>query len=319
MLKNAAISVEALANVIDQSVDCVKLLSLTGDVLWMNSNGLCAMEIDDPAGVYGQQWAQLWPDENRPIVTNAVLAAKTGETVRFEAFCPTAKGTPRWWNVTVSQVTEGGGAQVGFLAISRDVTETVMQGRALAIATHELRHRLKNTYAMVCGLLSSLAHGNSENEAFARQMTDRLMALSTAQSFFLAPDVPRDVADLIPALVQPFVTAGCDVATDAVTSVQIGRSEADAVALVVSELAMNSAKHGALAHGGRIAIGAGQDGGRLFLTWHEESRQPVKAHSRPGGQGLKLVELMVDAHWGTITTDWNEYGPMVQVTLPIAA
>ncbi|HSJ78024.1 MAG TPA: PAS domain-containing protein [Erythrobacter sp.] len=304
---------------IDQSVDCVKLLNIAGDVLWMNSNGLCAMEIDDCEAIYGKQWAGLWPEENRGMVADSLTAAQKGETIRFEAFCPTAKGSPRWWNVTVSGVTAPDGENIGFLSVSRDVTEAETQRRALAIAADELRHRLKNAYAMVSGLLSSLAMGNPENEAFARQMNTRLVALSTAQSFFMAPDVPREVGELVPALVQPFVTPACDVCTREIDRVLVSRSVADAIALIVGELAMNSSKHGALTHGGTIAIGAQERNGALVLSWNEVSLQPVAAHSRPGGQGLDLIEMMVDAHRGTITTDWATHGPVVQVRLPITA
>lgn len=318
MLNTANISSEALANVIDQSVDCVKLLNVRGDVLWMNSNGLCAMEIDDPTAVYGRQWAGLWPEDNRGIVADSLAAAQTGETVRFEAFCPTAKGSPRWWNVTVSAVTAPDGAGIGYLSISRDVTEAEMQRRALAIAADELRHRLKNTYAMVCGLLNSLAMGNRDNEEFARQMNTRLIALSTAQSFFMAPDVPRNLTDLVPALVTPFVTPVSDVAIDEVGSVMVSRGEADAIALIVGELAMNSSKHGALVHGGKIAIAAEEKDGALTLTWTETSDRAVTATTRPGGQGLRLMEMMIEAHRGTITTEWLPYGPHVEVCLPIS-
>jgi len=318
VLTTANISSEALANVIDQSVDCVKLLNTRGDVLWMNSNGLCAMEIDDPTAVYGRQWAALWPEDNRGVVADSLAAAQKGETVRFEAFCPTAKGSPRWWNVTVSRVTAPCGEDIGYLSISRDVTEAEMQRRALAIAADELRHRLKNTYAMVCGLLSSLAMGNSENEAFARQMNTRLMALSTAQSFFMAPDVPRDLTDLVPALINPFVTPASTVGIHAIERVMVSRAEADAIALIVGELAMNSSKHGALAHGGTIAIAAKESDGLLSLAWTEASVQPVAAHSREGGQGLNLIELMVEAHRGVIVTQWGTHGPEVRVSLPIS-
>ena len=318
MLTTANVSMEALANVIDQSVDCVKLLNTQGDVLWMNSNGLCAMEIEDVTDVYGRQWADLWPEKNRAMVADALAAAKTGETVRFEAFCPTAKGTSRWWNVTVSCVNAPDGADIGFLSISRDVTEAEMQRRALSIAADELRHRLKNTYAMVCGLLGSLAMGNQENEVFARQMNARLMALSTAQSFFMAPDVPRDLTDLVPALVNPFVTPACDVAIDAIDQVMVSRGQADAIALIVGELAMNSSKHGALAHGGTIAIAAKESDGMLALVWTEASVQPVVGHSREGGQGLNLIELMVEAHRGAVVTQWHTHGPEVRVSLPIS-
>lgn len=317
MLNTANISSEALANVIDQSVDCVKLLNTKGDVVWMNSNGLCAMEIEDPTGVYGRQWSDLWPEENRSMVADSLAAAEQGETVRFEAFCPTAKGSARYWNVTVSRVTAPDGGNIGYLSISRDVTEAEMQRRALAIAADELRHRLKNTYAMVCGLLSSLAMGNKENEVFARQMNTRLMALSTAQSFFMAPNVPRDLTDLVPALVNPFITPVTEVAIHDIDQVMVSRAEADAVALIVGELAMNSSKHGALAHGGRIALAAKEQSGTLALSWTEVSTQPVAARSREGGQGLRLMKLMIEAHRGSIATEWGTHGPVVEVRMPI--
>lgn len=319
MLKTAAISAEALANVIDQSVDCVKLLDLGGHVLWMNANGLCAMEIEQTTNVYGKPWPSLWPEDSRQLITDALTTAMAGETVRFEAFCPTARGTPRWWSVTVSGVHAPDGELTGYLAISRDNTEAELQRRALAIAADELRHRLKNTYAMVCGLLSTFAIGNSENETFARTMNSRLMGLSTAQSLFMTADMPHDVGELIPALVQPFTTPNCEVCTRHVEVVAVARGQADAIALVVGELAMNSAKHGALAHGGTIGIAANQADGWLHLSWDEVSVNPVLGHTRPGGEGLNLIELMVDAHRGTIRTDWGSHGPVVTMKLPIVA
>ena len=123
MLKTTDLSADALAGVLAQSVDCVKLLGLDGSVLWMNTNGLCAMEIDDFGTVCGLSWDDLWPDPARHLIAEALPAASAGEIVRFNAFCPTAKGTPRWWDVTVSSVSGADGEQVGFLAISRDVTE----------------------------------------------------------------------------------------------------------------------------------------------------------------------------------------------------
>lgn len=319
MLTAAPISAEALANVLDQSVDCVKLLNAAGEVLWMNANGLCAMEIDDAEAVYGREWVGLWPEDNRALVNQSLEVARSGETFRFEAFCPTAKGSERWWNVTVSAVSAPDGQGIGYLSVSRDVTESEMQRRALAVAAGELRHRLKNTYAMVCGLLNTFAMGNPEHEKFAREMNARLIALGTAQSFFTASDVPRDVRELVGPLVQPFVSSSCSVDLDGVQSVLVSRAQADAVALIIGELAMNSAKHGALMHGGTLKITADEDDGNLVLVWNETANTPVKAQTREGGQGLNLIAMMVEAHRGNVTTNWGSHGPVVEARLPIAA
>lgn len=42
-----------LASVLDQSVDCVKILGLDGRLEYMNFNGQCAMEIDDLSAIIG--------------------------------------------------------------------------------------------------------------------------------------------------------------------------------------------------------------------------------------------------------------------------
>lgn len=47
MLTKANLSAETLLLVLEQTTDCVKLLTLDGTVLWMNANGICAMEIDN--------------------------------------------------------------------------------------------------------------------------------------------------------------------------------------------------------------------------------------------------------------------------------
>lgn len=74
----SGLSSVALASVLDQSVDCVKLIGLNGDIRYMNGNGLCAMEIDDFCAVEGQSWADLWPDEARQAIIGAYPEAATG-------------------------------------------------------------------------------------------------------------------------------------------------------------------------------------------------------------------------------------------------
>ena len=316
MLKNAAVSAEALAHVLDQSMDCVKLLGLDGTLRWMNSNGLCAMEIDDFNMVAGQQWGSLWPDAARQQIADALISASKGEHARFDAFCPTAKGTPRWWSVSVTAVTDKNGNNTGFLSISRDISETENQRRALMIAAEEMRHRLRNTYAMVASLLRGFARGNPENEAFAKEMQSRLISLSAAQSLAADENAPCDIAKLLPALIDPFATPHCAVSTDKISDIAVSQGQADAIALVIGELAVNSAKHGALANGGAVALRAERVGAQVVIVWTEHATTPVTATRRSGGQGLDLIARIVDVRNGTVTTQWLSHGPVVTLTFP---
>ena len=108
----------------DGTADCVKVLELDGRVLYMNAPGLCAMEIDDFGPLCGQAWKALWPADARGDIERSVTAAVGGEVSSFQAYCPTAKGTPKWWEVTVSPVREAdGGRVVRLLSVSRDITK----------------------------------------------------------------------------------------------------------------------------------------------------------------------------------------------------
>ena len=105
------------------SSDCVKVLDLDGRLLTINGPGLCAMEIDDFTPLCGQEWMTLWPAETRPNIEQGLARVRGGDSYSFQAFCPTAKGTPRWWDVAVSPVRDGDGRVVRLLSVSRDMTE----------------------------------------------------------------------------------------------------------------------------------------------------------------------------------------------------
>ena len=311
-----ALSAQTLARVLDQSVDCVKLLDLEGAITWVNSNGLCVMEIDDPSIVYGQGWSTLWPAEAQQTIADALPAAALGDVVRFNAYCPTAKGNPRWWSVTVSPVSDVSGDHTGYLAISRDVTEAETARQASEIATAELRHRLKNTYAMIGSLIQGFARGDAEREAFAGELQARLIALSTAQALFVTNDVPCNVQQLVTALVEPFATPACAIAIEDFGALTLDQGEADALALAIGELAVNSSKHGALCHGGSIRLSPQQDAGHLAIVWTERSDVAPSAQERSGGQGLRLIDRIMRTRHGAVTITWTGNG--LDVTLLFA-
>ena len=108
---------------LEASPDCVKLVGLDGVVQFMNANGLCLMEIDNFESVRGKGWSDLWPQDSRPMIENAIREATGGGVSRFTAACPTAKGAPRWWDVAVSPVVKDDGRVEVLIATSRDITQ----------------------------------------------------------------------------------------------------------------------------------------------------------------------------------------------------
>ena len=85
---------DMLASILDQSADCIKIISPDGTLDFMNRNGRCAMGIDDFDTVAGKYWWGLWPEETQPVIRDGIARAKGGENCRFEVFGPTAKAKP---------------------------------------------------------------------------------------------------------------------------------------------------------------------------------------------------------------------------------
>src|SRR5690349_21695243 len=104
---------------LELSLDCVKLLSADGRLVSMNKNGQCVMEVDDFTKVAGLPWKSFWPVESHAEIDRALAAVRTGGTGNFRASCPTAKGTPKWWDVVVTAIPGSDNGSV--LAVSRDI------------------------------------------------------------------------------------------------------------------------------------------------------------------------------------------------------
>lgn len=104
------------------SRDCVKLIDLDGRVCALNPAGEALLQLDDPLALIGNVWAETWPEAGRERVRDALRHALQGNTTTFEGFCPTAKGEPRWWQVTVAPIFDDSGAVSCLLGSSRDIT-----------------------------------------------------------------------------------------------------------------------------------------------------------------------------------------------------
>ena len=183
-----------LQTVFDSSFDCIKVLDLDGKLLSINKPGCRLLEIDRPEDVIGQSWVELWHGGDGTAAREAVRRAAGGEHSRFEGYGPTLKGTPKWWETTVSPIVGASGKPEGLIAISRDVTERVLREReardAARLASRAkdeflatLAHELRNPLAAVTHAVATLDRiGSQANEAtharaVIRRQTDHLAAL----------------------------------------------------------------------------------------------------------------------------------------------
>ncbi|MBG1264227.1 ATP-binding protein [Nostoc commune] len=116
-------SEELKQRILDSSHDCIKVLTLDGQVLYLNKGGLHLLEIDDLASFLNAEWIDLWQGEDREKAKAAIASAKIGNVGQFQGYCPTAKGKPKWWDVIVTSVRNASGIIAQLLVVSRDITK----------------------------------------------------------------------------------------------------------------------------------------------------------------------------------------------------
>lgn len=131
----------------DSSEDCVKVIDPDGILMSFNPNGLTAMEIDDPKKVIGREWLQFWQGNMHDIAAKALDTAKSGRVAQFEGYCPTFKGTMKYWDVTIAPLFNDHGEIQWMLINSRDATKR-----------KELEKEVTTLRQKVCELESSRAN-----------------------------------------------------------------------------------------------------------------------------------------------------------------
>lgn len=143
---------------LESSPDCIKVLDVEGRLLYMNAGGMCVMEIDDLTPYLHQEWLCFWGSEYRPQAEQALAAAKAGQVGIFRGFCPTAKGTPKWWEVIVSPIRGVSGQTEQVLSVSRDITERkqaeverdrLLEQEQAARAEAERANRIKDEFLAI--------------------------------------------------------------------------------------------------------------------------------------------------------------------------
>lgn len=343
-------------SIFDASPDCVKLIDLNGNIVHMNSNGLCAMEIEAFSDVTGRPWPNLWPADAQERLAAALEDAVLGGEVDFEAFCPTANGASRWWSVHIAPVRDSDGTIRYLLATSRDITdriqsENILRERDLqlqsyaadltreltekeallkqqSVLTAEIDHRVKNSFALI-GSVLRLQLRSIEDEGARRALTDAANRINTlsrvheqlhsdvgAQSVNLRPYFGKLVNDLSDMLVNTSSLSLSEVADIVVPS-----DVAVGLGLVMAELVSNSLKHKREDKPTEILVsltGDPQDETRIVLRVSDTGKGLPEGFdvSRASGLGMQICRIYSDKLNGEFRADPTECGAVFSLSMP---
>ena len=109
----------------ETSEDCVKVVDTSGILQSFNENGLKVMEIDNEKDVIGKAWLSFWTGDLEIPAREAFQKAVAGEPALFEGFCPTFKGTMKYWTVSLVPIMNDAGTVASILITSKDTTKII--------------------------------------------------------------------------------------------------------------------------------------------------------------------------------------------------
>lgn len=315
---------DVLSAVLDQTADCIKLVSMDGEIEYVNGNGLRALGFANSTEILGRRWVELWPEDGRARVEQSISKASRGQSDRFEGYCPSIGGQTRWWDVSVSPIKHGD-TITHLLATSRDVTDKVQESlnerrmresavqaaeRSDSIA-REMRHRLKNQLAVVGSVAKLLARHSDGAKDLIERFEGKLQALARAQDLLTVHRDSPITATTAVSQVLDASGAGDLIEVIALPEARLGDDGVQQLALILGELQTNSLKYGALGNdAGKITLSGSLRQGVLSLHWHEDTGQAVATPTREGS-GFLLLSRLGSTSGAAADVRWHATGPSV--------
>ena len=230
-------------------------------------------------------------------------------------------GDVRW----ISARGQGDDADIAdrvMFGIFLDVTQRKQAEEANELLAGEMSHRVKNLLTLATALTQITSRSAETKDEMVHELTSRLIALERAQG--LIRPVPGQktgatlLGDLISILLAPYDEKEASVRIRvSVPKINVGETSSTALALVIHELATNSAKYGALSmSSGTLDVSCNAHGDEVGVVWTERGGPPVVAPTKLEGFGSKMVHRsMASQLGGTIVFDWSDEGVVVDLRM----
>ena len=280
-------------------------------------------------------WALPWADEVsfeelsahiHPADRDRVRAAFSGtRSVRgpYEIDFRIMLGEDVRWISARGQGADAGIVDRVMFGIFLDVTARKRAEESHELLAGEMSHRVKNLLAIAMSLTHISSRSAKSLEEMAHGLTQRLTALGRAHD--LVRPLPGTegkaalLGDLLSVLLAPYddPEAFAGRIRVAVPRMGIGEGTATTLAMVIYELATNSAKHGALSISeGKLDVSGTCEAGHLILTWAEDGGPPIEGEPEMHGFGSKLISRSMSRQFdGGLSYDWQASGLVVTLRM----
>ena len=306
-----------LASIIQSSDDAIVSKNLDGIITSWNKGAerIFGYTVEE---AIGQPIIMVIPhdrwDEERTILTRI----RRGERIdHFETVRQGKHGSKIVVSLTISPIKNAEGKIVGASKIARDITEQKRSQEQINTLAREAEHRSKNLLANVQAMVN-LSQADAV-EDLKKAIEGRIQALANVHSLFVATRwIGAELSAIAKQELAPYSATGEKRVRIDGPQVLLEPNAAQAIAVILHELATNAVKYGALSEpDGQIElIWSHEADGQLNLRWSETGGPAVKAPTRKGFGG-RIMEQMIGQLKGKTRFDWNSEGLVCEITLRV--
>ena len=306
-----------LASIIQSSDDAIVSKNLDGVITSWNTGaerifGYTAEE------AIGQPVAIVIPvdrqSEEREILTRIRRGARIDH---FETVRQRKDGSLIVVSLTVSPVKNAEGTIVGASKTARDITAQKKSQEQIAALAREAEHRSKNLLASVQATVN-LSRADTIEE-LKRVIDGRISALANVHSLFVATRwMGADLSTISAQELAPYSEKNQQRVYIDGPPVLLEPNAAQAIAVILHELATNAAKYGALSVAdGRVDVKwSHETDDHLQIHWTETGGPKVQTPTRKGF-GSRIIEQMIGHQSGKTHFDWRAEGLVCEITFRV--
>src|SRR6185437_13376657 len=175
----------------------------------------------------------------REVLTN-------GESRRGEVAVEGGPG-PRWYDLHIEPLRDGGGTITGLAGTVVDITERKEGEAHLRLLLRELTHRSKNLLAVIQAMARQTARHAGSTEAFLTQFGARLQALAASHDILVRESwYGASLEELVRSQLTAYIDRHDSQIAFAGPAIALKPEAAQSLGLALHELAANAARFGAL-------------------------------------------------------------------------
>lgn len=216
---------------------------------------------------------------------------------------------PRTFLVDARRLVHPDGNSTSILILFDDVTDSQRHDSEKDLIISELRHRMKNLFAVIRSLAMQTEAEGRTGIAYRDVLLGRLEVTLEAQEIAAT----SDTADLETLVKRSVNAIGAKRVSCSGPPIEVGNTKIVPLSLIFHELATNAAKYGALSnHEGKINVSwSVKDGPRerpyLRCEWREQKGPPVKP-PQSQGYGTHLIAGMTSNMQGSAELNYDPEG-----------